>query len=73
MNLALFSNARYRISFMTTMKKSFGVFKYQRVFNRNNTGTRTGMLGCFFFLCVTEQYFGKLSIKWLRSFEANVK
>ena len=51
MNLALFSNARYRISFMTTMKKSFGVFKYQRVFNRNNTGTRTGMLGCFFFMC----------------------
>ena len=62
MNLALFSNARYRISFITAMKKSVGVFKYQRVFNRNNTGTRTGMLG-FFFLCVTEQYFGKLSIK----------
>ena len=63
MNLALFSNARYRISFITTMKKSVGVFKYQRVFNRNNTGTRTGMLGFFFVLWVTEQYFGKLSIK----------
>ena len=50
MNLALFSNARYRISFITTMKKSVGVFKYQRVFNRNNTGTRTGMLGCFFLM-----------------------
>ena len=47
MNLALFSNARYRISFITAMKKSVGVFNYQRVFNRNNT--RTGMLGCFFF------------------------
>ena len=47
MNLALFSNARYRISFITAMKKSVGVFKYQRVFNRN--------MGClvvvFFFMC----------------------
>ena len=39
MNLALFSNARNRISFITTMKRSVGVFKYQRVFNRNNTDT----------------------------------
>ena len=57
MNLALFSNTRYRISFITAMKKSVGVFKYQRVFNRNNTGTRTGMLGCFFFFMCNRTVF----------------